>query len=172
MSTWSPFPEEVQAHLEAAKEDNITELLKRDTDLFSPLPDCIVPKASILRYARQDGGEIIVAFMRKKRVGPYEYHQLVENRWIDGKPRQRVLLHLGRYASVEAALEGWPKEVEGLHRFASQQWDKADRLKKEEPSFEWTLETLVGRARKAEKLADEIEAKLKKLQDLRDQGKV
>jgi hypothetical protein len=113
-----------------------------------------------------------VAFVRRKRVGAYEYHQLVENRWIDGKPRQRVLLHLGRYASVEAALEGWPKEVEGLHRFASQQWDKADRLKKEEPSFEWTLETLVGRARKAEKLADEIAAKLKKLHDLKDHGKV
>ena len=113
-----------------------------------------------------------MAFVRRKRVGPYEYHQLVENRWIEGKPRQRVLLHLGRYASVEAALEGWPKEVEGLHRFAGQQWDKADRLKKEERSFERTLETFIERARKAEKLADEIAAKLKKLRDLKDQGKV
>jgi septal ring factor EnvC (AmiA/AmiB activator) len=114
--------------------------------------------------------------VRRKRVGPYEYHQLVENRWMDGKPRQRVLLHLGRYTSVEAALEGWPKEVEGLRRFASQQWDKADRLKKEERSFERsferTLETLLERALKAEKLADEIAAKLKNLHDLKDQGKV
>jgi hypothetical protein len=114
-----------------------------------------------------------VAFVRRKRVGPYEYHQLVENRWIEGKPRQRVLLHLGRYASVEAALEGWPKEVQGLRRFASQQWDKADRLKKEEErSFERTLETLLERARKAEKLADGTAAKLKKLHDLKDQGKI
>jgi hypothetical protein len=113
-----------------------------------------------------------MAFVRRKRVGPYEYHQLVENRWMDGKPRQRVLLHLGRYATVEDALEGWPKEVEGLRRFASQQWDKADRLKKEERSFERTLETTLERARKAEKLAGEIAAKLKKLHDLRDQGKV
>ena len=113
-----------------------------------------------------------MAFVRIKRVGPYEYHQLVENRWLDGKPRQRVLLHLGRYTSVEAALEGWPKEVEGLRRFAGQRWDKADRLKKEERSFERTFETLLERARKAEKLADEIAAKLKKLHDLKAQGKV
>ena len=113
-----------------------------------------------------------MAFVRRKRVGPYEYHQLVENRWIEGKPRQRVLLHLGRYASVEATLEGWPKEVQGLRRFASQQWDKADRLKKEERSFERTLDILLERARKAEKLADETAAKLKKLHDLKDQGKI
>ena len=113
-----------------------------------------------------------MAFVRRKRVGPYEYHQLVENRWIEGKPRQRVLLHLGRYPSVETALEGWPKEVQGLRRFARQQWDKADRLKKEERSFERTLETFIERARKAEKLADETVAKLKKLHDLKDQGKI
>ena len=59
------------------------------------------------------------------------------------------------------AASGTTKEVEGLRRFAGQRWDKADRLKKEERSFERTLETLLERARKAEKLADEIEAKLK-----------
>jgi hypothetical protein len=110
--------------------------------------------------------------VRRKKVGPYEYYQLVESRLVDGKPRQRVLIHLGRYASVEAAQEEWPKEVEGLRRFVSLQWDKADRLKKEERSFERTLETLLERARKAEELADEIAAKLKKLHDLKDQGKV
>ena len=49
--------------------------------------------------------------------------------------------------------------------------DKADRLEKERSS-ESTVETTLGRARKAEKLADDIAAKLKKLQDLRAQGKV
>ena len=117
-------------------------------------------------------GEAIVAFVRRKRVDPYEYYQLVESRLVDGKPRQRVLLHLGRYISVEAALEGWPREVQGLRRFADQQWHNADRLKKEERSFERTLETFLKRAVKAEKLADEIEAKLKKLHDLKDQGKI
>ena len=36
-------------------------------------------------------GEAIAPFVRRKRVGPYEYTQLVENRWMGGKPRQRVL---------------------------------------------------------------------------------
>ena len=112
-----------------------------------------------------------MAFVRKKRVGPYEYYQLVESRWMDGKPRQRVLLHLGRYTTVEAALEGWPKEVEGLRRFASQRRDKAERLKKGDAA-EQMVATVVERAQKAEKLADEIAAKLKRLHDLRDQGKV
>jgi hypothetical protein len=79
-----------------------------------------------------------------------------------------VLLHLGRYTSAEAALEGWPK----IRHFASQHWHEADRLKKEESSFERTLETNVERALKAEKLADEIAAKLKTLHDLKDQGKI
>ena len=112
-----------------------------------------------------------MAFVRRKRVGPYEYYQLVENRWMDGKPRQRVLLHLGRYTTVEAALEGWPKAVEGLRRFASQRRDKANQLEKERSS-ESTVETTLKRARKAENLADDIAAKLKRLQDLRDQGKI
>src|SRR3954453_23615852 len=71
-----------------------------------------------------------MAFVRRKRVGPYEYYQLVESRWVDGKPRQRVLLHLGRYATVEAALEGWPKEIEGLRRFTHQRRQKAEQLTK------------------------------------------
>jgi hypothetical protein len=112
-----------------------------------------------------------MAFVRRKRVGAYEYYQLVENRWVDRKPRQRVLLHLGRYKTVEAALEGWPKEVEGLRRFASQRQDKAERLKKEGAAEQMTA-PVEERARKAEKLAEEIAAKLKKLHDLKDQGKV
>ena len=113
-----------------------------------------------------------MAFVRRKRVGPYEYYQLVESRLVDGKPRQRVLVHLGRYTSVDAALEGWPKEIEGLRRFAGKQWDKADQLRKEERLFERTLDALLERAQKAEKLADEIEVKLEKLHNLKDEGKV
>src|SRR3954451_13031009 len=100
-----------------------------------------------------------MAFVRRKSVGPYEYHQLVENRWMGGKPRQTVLLHLGRYTTVEAALEGWPKEVEGLRRFAGQRRDKAERLKKE-GAVESNVETTLKRAQKAENLADQIAAKL------------
>jgi hypothetical protein len=82
-----------------------------------------------------------------------------------------VLLHLGRYATVDDALEGWPKEVEGLHRFADQLWDKAGRLEKEQRFSNRAVENTLERARKAEKLAAEIAGKLKTLQDLRDQGK-
>ncbi len=46
-------------------------------------------------------------------MGRYEYHQLVENRWVDGKSRQKVLLYFGRYSTVETALEVWPKERGG-----------------------------------------------------------
>lgn len=47
------------------------------------------------------GGRLEVAmFFRKKKVGPYEYVVLVENKWIDGKVRQRTLLNLGRVADV------------------------------------------------------------------------
>ena len=112
-----------------------------------------------------------MAYVRKKRVGPYEYYQLVESRSVAGKPRQRVLLHLGRYPTIEAALEGWPKEVEGLRRFAGQRREKADRLAKER-SLEPTVKATVERARKAENLADDIATKLKKLQELRDQDKI
>jgi hypothetical protein len=46
-----------------------------------------------------------VAFVRTKRVGGGEYFQLVENYREGGKVRQRVLAHLGRYPTVEAAIE-------------------------------------------------------------------
>jgi hypothetical protein len=113
-----------------------------------------------------------MAFVRKKRVGRYEYHQLVENHWVDGKPRQKVLLHLGRYPTVEAALEGWPKEIEGLRRFARTQRQRAERLSRDCSSKKKTVESTSQRARKAETLADEIAAKLEKLQEIEEQGKI
>ena len=113
-----------------------------------------------------------MAFVRKKRVGRYEYHQLVENHWVDGKPRQKVLLHLGRYPTVEAALEGWPKEIEGLRHFTRTQRQRAERLSRDCSSKKKTVESTSQRARKAETLADEIAAKLKKLQELEEQGEM
>src|SRR5919202_1417042 len=35
-------------------------------------------------------------FFRTKTSGPRSYLQIVENRWEDGRPRQRVLATLGR----------------------------------------------------------------------------
>jgi hypothetical protein len=112
-----------------------------------------------------------MAFVRRKRVGPYEYYQLVESHLVDGKPRQRVLLHLGRYSTAEAALEGWRKEIEGLCRFARQRRQKAEQLTKNSSS-KTAADAALKRAQKAEALADDIAAKLEKLDDLRGRGKV
>ncbi len=50
-----------------------------------------------------------MAYVREKKVPGkagkvYSYYQLVENqRGVDGKVRQRVLVHLGKHESMEAA---------------------------------------------------------------------
>jgi hypothetical protein len=43
-----------------------------------------------------------------------DYYQVVESRRVDGKPRQKVLAHLGKYPSVAAALEGLPEDIDWL----------------------------------------------------------
>jgi hypothetical protein len=81
-----------------------------------------------------------------------------------------VLDHPRRCTSLEPVLRSWSKEIEGLRRFASEQWDKANQLRKEEErSFERPLDIPLERAQKAEKLADEIEVKL---HNLKVEGKV
>ncbi len=58
-----------------------------------------------------------MAYVRKKRAARgTDYYQLVESRRVDGKPRQRVLMHLGRNATVEQALKWWPKDIGLLKR--------------------------------------------------------
>ena len=59
-------------------------------------------------------------FLRIKRTQGYAYVQLVENRWQEGRSRQRVLATLGRLeqlqesGSLEALLESGSRLVEGL----------------------------------------------------------
>jgi hypothetical protein len=62
-----------------------------------------------------------MVFVRAKNVDGREYYQLVENYRPEGSktPRQRFLLHLGRYDTVEAALKGWPREIRRLRRDAA-----------------------------------------------------
>jgi hypothetical protein len=112
-----------------------------------------------------------MAFVRKKRLGGYEYYQLVENRWIDGKPRQRVLLHLGRYSDIEVALKEWPGAIERLSRFAQREREKAERLS-EDPGASARSRAARDRATKAERRAGALAANLKKLHDLKGQGVV
>jgi hypothetical protein len=110
--------------------------------------------------------------IRQEKAGrTLRVHQLVESYLVDGKPRQRVLLHLGRYPTVDPVLVGWPKEVVGLRRYAGQRRDKAEQLTKDSSS-QIAADAALKRAQKAESLADDIAGKAKKLQDLREQGKV
>ena len=113
-----------------------------------------------------------MAFVRKKRLGGYEYYQLVENRWIDGKPRQRVLLHLGRYSDIEVALKEWPGAIERLGRFAQREREKAERLSEDPGSTSARSWAARDRATKAERRAGALATNLKKLHDLKDQGVV
>ncbi len=46
---------------------------------------------------------------------------------MDGKPRQTVLAHLGRYPTVDDALNAWPKEIKRLRRGGYE--EAADALK-------------------------------------------
>jgi hypothetical protein len=40
-------------------------------------------------------------FFRTKTSGPRSYLQIVENRWEDGRPRQRVIATLGRLDQLQ-----------------------------------------------------------------------
>jgi hypothetical protein len=72
--------------------------------------------------------EDLVVYVRKKsKKDGNDYHQVIENRRVDGKPRQRVIMHLGNHATVEEALKGWPREVGNLRRGGYE--DAAEGLK-------------------------------------------
>lgn len=64
--------------------------------------------------ALKEEDQNLAAFVRKKRSRGGEYYQLVESYRVEGKPRQRVLVHLGSYPTVDDALREWPKEIENL----------------------------------------------------------
>jgi hypothetical protein len=50
-------------------------------------------------------------FVRTKLVKGIRYHYLVEAYREDGKPRQRVVVYLGAFATVQAALRYWEKQA-------------------------------------------------------------
>ena len=100
-----------------------------------------------------------------------ENHQLSENRRVDGKPRQKVLVHLGSHATVESALTEWPREIKRLRRFAQRKREEAERLS-EDPATMTIRRTALERAEKAERRADSLETNLKKLRELKKQDVV
>jgi hypothetical protein len=113
----------------------------------------------------------MAAYVRKKGVGRYEYYQLVENRRVEGKPRQKVLVHLGRHPTVESALTEWPREIKRLRLFAQGKQEEAERLS-EGPAVMTRRRTALESAEKAERRAASLEVNLKKLRELRKRNVV
>lgn len=108
-----------------------------------------------------------MAFVRKKRSRGSAYYQVVESYLADGKPRQRVLVHLGRYSSVDGALKSWPKDIEVLKK-------RLEEAQKKNPAP--ALPGMGGRRdeepEKTERRIDVLKGKLEKLKELRRQGEV
>ena len=107
-----------------------------------------------------------MAYVRKKEIKGGVYHQLVENRRIEGEPRQRVLVHLGKHETVDDALQAWPGEIRRLRRLARERRDKVpdDRV----PNA--TDRLVLKQAESAKRRADALESNLEKLRDLRERG--
>ena len=111
-----------------------------------------------------------MTYVRKKKVKRYEYYQLVENHRVDGKPRQRVIMHLGKEPTVDAALENWPKEIKKRRRRAKEHGDRYEKLPEEYKNQRYFKKNFKDIAESAEMQADELQARLNKLRDLRRIG--
>ena len=107
-----------------------------------------------------------MAYVRKKKVRGWEYHQLVESRRVGGEPRQKVLVHLGHHASVDAALEVWPKEIRRLQHLAARERRLAAYLEGRR------ARAATERADSADRRTNELKLNLKKLRKLRKDGVV
>jgi hypothetical protein len=122
-----------------------------------------------VRHYRED---FKMAYVRKKKVKGGEYYQLVQSRRVNGNPRQMVLLHLGRYPTVDAALKEWPSEIKRLRRLADKkrrdvQAFRAPVDSDEQPSW---YRNIINQADNLSKEAEDLEAKHGRLREFRDQG--
>ena len=126
----------------------------------------VVPSDATL--TRHDQGGEGMAYVRIKRMGDREYYQVVESRRVEGKPRQKVLLHLGRHPTVDEALRGWPKEIRSLRdravkeRESGKTWPETSRIHRE----------ILKRVKSEEKRAEALEANLQTLRDVRERSVV
>ena len=105
-----------------------------------------------------------MAYVRTKMIKGWSYYQLVESRRVDGEPRQKVLVHLGRHPSVDAALEEWPEEIRRLRRRATRERRNASYLQGSR------ARAATARADAAERRASELRNSLRKLRELRKRG--
>ena len=113
-----------------------------------------------------------MAYVRKKLVKGGEYYQLVQSRRVNGNPRQKVLLHLGRHPTVDAALKEWPTEIKRLRRLA-------DKKRRDVQAFAAPVDSdkqprwyrnLLKQADNLSKQAEDLEEKHRRLREFRDQG--
>ena len=111
-----------------------------------------------------------MAYVRTKKVKRYEYYQLVQNHRVDGKPRQRVIMHLGEQPTVDAALENWPMKIKNLRRRAKEHGDRYEKVPEEYKNERYFKEKFKDVADSAEMQADALQARLIKLRNLRNNG--
>ena len=108
-----------------------------------------------------------MTYVRKKKVKGQTYFQLVESKRVNGKPRQRVIMHLGKEPTVDEALESWPKEIKYLRRRAKERGDYYENLPEELKDQRYFKKKYKDIADSAEKQANALQARLKKLRSLR-----
>jgi hypothetical protein len=92
-----------------------------------------------------------MAYVRRKKIRgkngkTYTYHQLVRGYREDGKVKQEIVAHLGRYETPEAALACWQKRAELYRQHARDHMrgaqlirDRAVRGRYRGRSFWWCL---------------------------------
>ena len=137
-----------------------------------------------------------MAYVRKKRVKAkkrdkgYEYYQVVESYRENGKVRQRMLVHLGEYPTVEAAIEGFSRLLkryredsdfhrtcaQNLYRNYARSLPRLGRIPPPEDSHQISLRSAYWHAtesaNQAERRANAYKRKLEKLRRLMDSEKV
>jgi hypothetical protein len=79
-------------------------------------------------------------FTRVKESRQQEYLQIVENYREDGKVRQRVVLYVGHYTSIEDALENIPRDRRRLRSQATRKDN--ERLRREADTLDERLNAL------------------------------
>ena len=111
-----------------------------------------------------------MTYVRKKKVKGQTYFQLVESKRVNGKPRQRVIMHLSKEPTVDEALESWPKEIKYLRRRAKKHGDHYEKLPEELKDERYFKKNFKDIADSAEMQADALQARLNKLRNLRNNG--
>ena len=112
-------------------------------------------------------------FLRTKQSRGGRYSQLVESYREDGKVKQRVVLYVGLYRTIDEALWLMPKDVSSRRREATRLEKKvgfyripttdSEEIKEEYRRYQAEAEARASRARE---VADDLAQRLEKLREL------